>query len=259
MEVFVSRKERFRKKLFFRLKIYLLIVFVIGGLGGIFFLLIDTPFFKINTLEITGNQQLTKSDILNGLGQKVFDNYTAQLLGFDNFFSWPSGNLNLDQPVIQKANFTKDFWHHKVEINITERKKYGAWCGNNESPSCFWFDENGIAFATAPTLEGGLFLKVMSPTRQKISLGGPVLESNLFNNFKKIAETVKNYLTFQKFIWEENNFDLSIKTDDGPLVMFNLRFDPSVNLAALNQMQKKLPWKNFSVIDLRVENRVYYK
>jgi len=185
---------------------------------------------------------------MSGVASEIFQKYTSRLLGFNNIFSWPSGEIHIDNPLIADASITKDIWRRKIKINISERKKYGAWC---EQEKCFWFDENGVIFEPAPESEGKLIFKIKSNS----SIVGP----DLFKNLKKILENIKDDFLFEDFYFDDKGLDLKTKIINGPNLIFNLRFDPETNLAALKEMKKRKEWPNFKVIDLKISGKVFYQ
>lgn len=252
MDLFVSPKEKHRKKLFKRLKIYALIIIVIFLFWGLYFLLSELPIFKIAALEIEGTEKLSHSQIISEVTSEIFQSYQAQLLGLDNIFSWPNGKINIANPLIAGAEIKKDFFRRKIKISVDERKKYGAWCFE----LCLWFDKNGIIFPaksrSTSEPDGNLIFKIKSD-----SPGNPSVD--LFKNLKKILEIIGGDFALENFYFENKSMDLKTKIINGPNLIFNLRFDPEINLIALKEMRRRKDWANLESIDMRIPNRIFYQ
>lgn len=252
MELFVSPKEKHKKKVFRRLKIYALIIIIIFLFWGLYFLFLELPVFKISALEIEGAEKLSHSQIISELVPEIFQNYRAQLLGLNNFFGWPSGKINAKNPLIADVEIKKDFFHRTIKILVSERKKYGALCFE----SCLWFDKNGVIFPAniglAPESEGNLIFKIKSDSPDNLSI-------DLFKNLKKILEIIGNDFSLEDFYFESESLDLKTKIINGPNLIFNLRFDPEINLIALKKIKVKKNWSNFKLIDLRIPNKIFYR
>ncbi len=153
-----------------------------------------------------------------------------------------------------------------VKNNISKSKSMGVWCvslAGNEK--CYWFDEEGSIIDIAPKPEGSLVIKVeesLTGGDGAIGLGGEVLPEKLWFNFKKIINTplIKDLMIYQMVV-DRDRQELILTAVAGFQIFTSLRFNPEINLIALKQLQDKgeLSLKNIDYIDLRVENRVYYK
>lgn len=253
MDLFVSPKERQKKKLFRRLKIYALVIVIIFLFWGVYFLLSELPIFKIAALEIEGAEKLSHSQIVSEIAPEIFQSYRAQLLGLDNIFSWPSGKINTANPLIANAEIKRDFFRREIKISVNEREKYGVWCVEDEK--CSWFDKDGVIFSTkgelAPESDGNLIFKIKSDS----AFPG----SDFFKNLRKILENIKDDFIFEDFYFENKSMDLKTKMVNGPNLIFNLRFDPEINLEALKKMKEKKNLQQLKLIDLRIPNKIFYR
>lgn len=70
---------------------------------------------------------------------------------------------------------------------------------------------------------------------------------------------IGNDFALEDFYFENESLDLKTKIINGPNLIFNLRFDPEINLIALKKIKVKKNWSNFKLIDLRIPNKIFYR
>ncbi len=260
-DLFISPKEKHRKKTFRRLKIYALLIIIIFLLWGIYYLISELSIFKINSLEILGQEKVSKAQIVSEIAPEIYNNYTAKLFGLNNIFSWPSGKIRSNNLLVDDISIEKNIWRRQIKISVDERKKYGSWCEALalSSPRCSWFDKNGFIFDSAPETNGKLIFKINSQPTNNILTEGYILKPDLFSNFKKIIETLKINFLVEDFNFNKQNLDLSTKIINGPDLIFNLKFNPEINLTALKNIKEKNRLKGLKIIDLRIPNKIFYR
>ena len=218
----------------------------------------------------------------------------AQFLGPDNILIW--NNEKIDEflknyPQWAKILITKDYLEREIKIEIKERERFGIWCQKTQiargseiinadqhadpreisdlqkeisegSASCWWFDKRGILFKEAPSIEGNLINKVDDFSGRSLKVGELALEEKLFSNLIKIFEVLeKSDLKIKSLKLEKLELQEIIAdplNNSFPKIYFSLRIDPKFAMAALESL-KNLGLGKIEYIDLRVENRAYYK
>jgi len=136
--------------------------------------------------------------------------------------------------------------------------------------NCYYLDQNGIIYAPSPIFEGGLVLSIYDFSQLKVKLGQQILPDNLTAMIIKIKELVPevmkktpgarglgiNHLEIHAL----EEIDL-ITNEDWEII-----FNPSSSaisqiavLASTLQQEIKDNRQQLEYIDLRIENRAYYK
>ncbi|HDH31513.1 MAG TPA: FtsQ-type POTRA domain-containing protein [Candidatus Wolfebacteria bacterium] len=282
-EIYLDDKQLRRKLLVFKLKIYSSITVFFLLVVGICYLIIYSPFFQLKNIEIVGNRDFEKSELIQEL--KLFfisQSKLASILGPNNILIWKEDidQFKKSNPLIADLVISKDYPNRKIKIEVKERKKFGIWCtaqtntdymlintdsshksvfGQYES-ACRWFDKDGILFAEAPFVEGALINKVSDFTGRQLVIGDMILEQRFFDNLLKIFEVLEKSGLGRGFLKLENlNFQEIVS--DSPIgfkIYFSLRINPEFSLAGIKSV-KEVGLEKVDYIDFRVENRVYYK
>jgi len=252
-------------------KSFLIIFLVLIVLGGLSYLIIFSPVFKIKEIKISGAEQFNEIELISQLkdfakSQSGF----SKFLGPDNILSWINdlGDFNKNYPVFEKIIIKKFLFRRIIEINVKEREKFGIWCLMAQTDTeitqsvCWWFDKTGFIFSEAPFSEGSLVRKMNDYSKRTLKVGDLVLPDNLFQNFLKIyavldkIELKTNNLSLENIDWQEMFLEAS---DSSPKIYFSLKFDPGFFISGLDSLKQDPGFNKLLYIDLRTENRIYYK
>lgn len=182
----------------------------------------------------------------------------ANFLGWNNFLAWPSGDLAVGGTALFSAKIQKDWLTRVINIDVKERERFGIWCVTSDI--CYWMDGSGEVFEPAPVTEGTLILKVYDKNNQPLAIGSKIMEDRFLGNLMKILKDLKNMdLAIQKITLDRELQEVRADTYGGPTIFFSIRFDPAVNVGSLQGLNKTTPIEKLNYIDLRIENRIYYK
>lgn len=239
-------KKRARRK---KIKRYFLLVCVMLILAGSVYLLFFTDIFRFKEVR-------TSSDDLSALSEiSWFPDYP---------YFWQSPRI--ENPHLASVSFQRNFLSKVLTLVVTEREKYGVWCGESASSTnavqvanCFWFDKNGVLFREAPMVEGTLIPKIRDFTGRNLTIGNTIFEGRFTSDVLRIFELFQRAqialidLRVDDLASQELTADLLQKVP----VYFSLRFDPSFALPALLDLKSKLT--QLSYIDFRSQNKVFYK
>lgn len=149
---------------------------------------------------------------------------------------------------------------------VNNEEKFGVYCGGEvKADACYWFDGWGVIWEEAKTILGESILKTEEISNFKPARGGGLLPENLASNFIKIIDFLKTgYLKVEKINLKRDDQELEVLVGYKPTglktkIFFNLRIDPKINLAGLTAFLKKYQPRELEYIDLRVENKIFYK
>lgn len=247
-----------RKGISKRKVIWIIFLFV---LMAIIYVLFFSPIFKIKEILISGGGKISSEEIKNNLiCNNIFLTTTKSV----------KNQLLQKFPEILNLKINKNIFNKKLEINIQERESVGIFCKENpafakaSAGTCFYFDKNGIAFENAPNTSGSLIDLIKDYSQKEFKIGDEVLSKELMDNILAI----KNEL-FQKIGLKIANFDidsypveeLRVVTNESWYILFSLKRDIKSQLLALKvALDEKIQNRaSLQYVDLRIENRIYYK
>lgn len=132
-----------------------------------------------------------------------------------------------------------------------------VWCRD----ACFWLDSRGKAWKEAPFTEGVLLPSVKEAGSAGLKKGDPVLEEKEAKNLRQIIYFMRQTgLPFGSLKAEDlGKKELSAEIIGGPRILFSLRFSPESVASVVSGLKNSAEWKKIGYIDLRVEDRVYYR
>ena len=261
------RKNHSNKK--FRIIFFIASGLFLLSLIGIFKII---SVWKVDNIEITGNQRVSSEKIKNDLSLYLEttlreSNFILKFLGTDNLFIWVSADWNeflKNNASLASLESRFNLLEKSVSFEIKESSPWAIWCAED---NCFWFDEFGKIIEVAPDTYGKLLLKVEDNSKRDLSIGDLILKNKIFAlNLVKILSLLKDSkLPINKIILNRMELaELSVFLENGPRIDFSLRFGFSLDKNEFISMIQKINQpggggQNLEYIDLRVENRIYYK
>jgi len=258
-EFYVDERQRAKRRRVLKFKIY-------GAIAG-FFILLASVFYSVvysSLFQIKNISILTTSDAVNIDDLRNFFANQSKIsffLGAGNILIWKSDELNRfleTQPRLSELAVEKNYLKREVVLTAKEREKFGIWC--QLSGDCYWFDKKGIIFDKAPQVEGEIIYKVKDFSGRELNIGSRAIDEMLFGNLFKIFEVLdKSGLGIKTLRLNETNLEEIISESPlMPKIYFSLRTNPFFGLSVLQSL-KNFGLGKIEYIDLRVENRGYYK
>ncbi|OGN04752.1 MAG: hypothetical protein A2831_01305 [Candidatus Yanofskybacteria bacterium RIFCSPHIGHO2_01_FULL_44_17] len=256
-------KNKKRKKLLSKAVVLCLLI-VIGMVSSIYLLffskLLDVRSITIEAAdEMRAQLNIAAEDWLN----KKFGFFPRR----SNILFLSGDQLSstlIDQfPRLESARVVKKI-PHSLEISVEERKSAGIWC-LSDGVRCLYFDKNGVAFNETQSSAGYLILNVKDMRSRELKLGDIVADNIWLASIIKARELLtKNDLDIRKFVIPAESFDeFYAITASGWKIVFSNSTDISKQIDALRIFLEEKPSinqkANLQYIDLRIQDRIYYK
>ncbi len=166
-------------------------------------------------------------------------------------------------PYIKTVAVRKRYREHILELEIEERDPFGIWCFGkaDTSPSCAWFDGEGVLFEQALNAEGALVRTVRDYSRSPISLGQRVLPANFFVNLRSVFDALDlgGIHAREVALSDIELQEVEVRTFEGPRILFSIRFPAENTLSVIKSLKEKVNFAALENLDFRVENRAYYR
>jgi hypothetical protein len=275
LEDYLSEKQRKKEKHRKRLWWLAMAVLVFGAALFIFWVVAESPVFRIDHIVVTGNLAVAADNVANLLQARMSRHSTiwSTVLGMKNMLIWPRALASSDialVPQLAGVALQKNYADHTITAFVTERKPLAIWCempaidanGNpSGDESCFWFDDTGTLFEKAFDTEGSELFAVHDYSQKGLEIGGNILPGIFVPNMLSILGTLKaSGITMKEIALNDISLqEVDVSTYDGPALYFSLRFSADDDLGALRQLMEKPGFNLLQYVDFRTENRMYYK
>lgn len=246
--------------------VFLVLIFV----GSTAYLLFFSPFLAVTKINIHGAQDLS-SGAIRDVAAATFDGKYFGAIAKNNLIL--ISREELVRAVAEKFKRVEDVAVEKkfpdtLEISIKERKSMLVLCSNG---SCFIVDNNGALYASADfssnELQENNLLVINDDGNKAVQLGDRIFDQAYMQYLLAIKDSLKSDLNIDI----DKNFhtpqlvsgDVRVTTTDGWLIYFDVNLPIRKEMEALklvlNEKVGDSNRNNLEYVDLRTENKVYYK
>lgn len=187
-----AAREAARKRTRTKRLITIVAVFVV--LVTLAVLFVRLPFFRIRTIEVSGNQ-LVKTEDITATVQAALEENHGLFVPNSHVFLLPKKELEktlantfprLAQVAVEHSAF------HKMGIDVVERPHTYLWCTNTTLAECYFADDTGLLFAKAPYFSGTVYVTFVGGN---VNLADPI-DSHIIDDadeFKKILLVINAF------------------------------------------------------------------
>lgn len=249
----------------------LLLLFVFWGVRQFLHL----EYFQVQTIRISGIDTAMASEL-----KATFD---RELAG-DRWYLLPKRNILFFSPKVQAAFIQSAFpeihdvsvkksFPSEVEVAVSLRRVWAVLCYEErgraalmppESNDCYFIDEEGVLFDTAPFVSGRLIVTVHTD-RMPVALGKSAITADEVFRLKRIKERLKEIagINATGFVLRENApKDAWAKTAEGYHLIFTKEDIPerlAETVHAALQGEVKGNTAGLLYIDARFGNKLFIK
>lgn len=235
----------------------ILLAILIGGIYIIFL----TPFFRIETIIVQGNQQVSFQEI-----EERTNSVFKKALFPHHFLFISSENIKkaVEEIFFIKEVKVKKGWPNKIVLEIKERKPALIW--QTEDPSLnkkekYFIDEEGIVLKKASDLNLPL---VIDKKKVPVEEGKKIVTSLFVNFVKDLYKNLplKTSYTIKTLFIEEVTFDVEVQTEQGIFIIFSTNHSLEKQIERLEIALDEIKKRNDKIseyIDLRLKDKIFYK
>ncbi len=162
------------------------------------------------------------------------------------------------------------FWYKKhavtvetAKTNSVDKALSAVLC---QSTSCFWLNKDGVSFNEGAKTSGNLVLVVEDKTNKELKVGEKLLDPKILGKINFLKEELANNFKIElgEIKTEDSNYsDFDFTTSEGWVLRLNLSENIYKTLETLKQslaeIKKSGPTSLLDYLDLRIQNKVYYK
>jgi len=261
------RKQKEKRSVFFRVAFYFLLV---AFTGVTIYVFIFSPFLQIKNINLAGVEDIRYEEI----SEELLFLLKGEYFGFiskNNFIliskKKVKNNLTEKFKKISKVEIEKIF-PDTIKIKITERKALLLWCSGGP---CYIVDEKGYAFSgvnfESPEIKENNLIRLADVSAKSVNLGEKVLNEDYIDFVLSLTEEIKKEALIDTFDEYQTTCrvaeEIKIKTTEGWDIYFSGKINAKQSVRTLRTfLEKEMneeKRKNLEYIDLRAENKVYYK
>jgi len=251
-------RHRKKRKINKRVIIAIIPLFVLAGLV---YLLFCSPVFDIKKTEISGNKEIKSEEIQN-------------ILSCANIFLFSGKKIKNELleriPKIAELEIEKNIFKRELKIKLSEREEIGIACQANPAfaeataGKCFYIDKDGVIFENAPQTSGSLITLINDFSGRNIKLGEKIFDEKFIGLIFEIKEEMLVGMNLKIKSFDSMNFpiqNVKAMTSEGWYAFFNFNNNIKSQLSALKvALKEKIKIRTgLEYVDLRIENRIYYK
>jgi len=256
-------KRSKRERIYRRIGLYLYVLIVLTALFIAVYFFMYSRFTKVEGFETTNLQESTdEAQFIEEMRLQAGALTRAQTFGLDNFFAWDS-ELEYIHPEYTAVKMQKSFRDRIIRFDVEQRKRFANWCKETESGNeqvCYWVDEVGVAFESAPASSGQLIFSITEIVENAHFTPGEKLVERNFGYVIAIASAVRgagielSTVTIDRALQE-----LKLTTSNRTEIIFSLRFDPmDTAIPALLEFAGDPGLGIMRELNLAVENRAFF-
>ncbi len=212
-----------------------------------------------------------KTDILRITHANIVgdDPYREQVAAFVTsrmpFFFLSSNRIERELqkqfPRMKQLTFGTDVLNNNLEVSYTLREAHFLWCNNILQQACYLVDTHGIIFEKSDIVENTLLTKVEDKYFENVAIGKKI-PLPYIETMKAFEETFsRRKLRLTKFTINAP-FSLAASLLSGVEVRFSSQKEikeQTEKLATFLSSQSVDKLSTLQYIDLRIEDRIYYK
>ena len=250
------------------------VVVLFGGLAGLSY----APFWKLNTVSVSGNTVTESRDIENAVLAHLYGSY-GYIFARANAVIYPHdailASLERQFPRLETIDVSRNGFH-QIVVKVTERKGEYLWCAgtpallSNETP-CLFVDGHGYIFSSAPYFSGTVYFRFFGFGENFVP-GQALLDETIFTRLLGFRDFVAG-LSYPSYALEslgDNDYALYLLNEHGtstPKILFTARRGLDKGASDLESAlsdetfakKMKAEFQNLEYLDVRYENKVYYK
>lgn len=220
------------------------------------------PAFTITTVTASGGETIDSAEVVAAVDAELSGTY-GKLIPKRFFLFYPQDGVRRAAESVERVRDVVVERVSPTELAVTygEHTPYALWCAQGSMDDCLFLNDQGYAYAVAPKLDGGTFVRYHHEAIQPAVGTSPLSTTDFWNTiaFIKLLEADKVYVS-EADVDEAGDVYYALTT--GGEIRAALR-DPAEEVA--KNVRTVLATKEFShlrdtdfnYLDVRFGNKVY--
>ncbi len=221
-------------------------------------------FFTINTITVTGGETISHEEVRGKVDMLLTGNYLGLIpKRFSYLFPESTLYVELESIPHMKSVHIERVSRNEISISFDEYVPHALWCVHGEeSTPCYFLSDDGVAFAEAPPLSGGAFMRYFTESTPQIQKGS-VIDAGRLADIEWLTTKVQQELEFRvASVVLKNNNDIELNLHGGGMFLIASGKDVAStfeNLALVlsSDAYIHLAPGNFKYVDVRFDKKVF--
>jgi hypothetical protein len=241
----LSKKYKRRRRVFR----FFIVCLILGGIAGLLYM----PVFSLQGVEIEGAQHTPVSAVEADI-QSMITGYRYLIIPNSHVFLYQEENIReyilQTYPSVETIDISVDR-HRIVRVTIADRKPLGVWC----TDECYLYDTSGVIFKKSFIYTGALFVRWSKEDGEPVQLLNHVSCKELCTD-GMFMDFLKRYRIEKASMGEH---ELILTSADG--YQIKTGFVASSTMTRIENVLESKPelLKNIEYIDVRFDNKIFYK
>lgn len=226
------------------------------GIGVILILLvyvlIGSPLFVLTNLKIAGNHLVEASEIENSVFNNGFKSINVFLFNENKAAKQVLSVINQ----IKDVKFKKQIFRRTLLITIEEHTSTIIWQTNNER---FMVNRSGAIYDIASS--DSPLVVVEDLKNVPVNLNQKIVTTDFVEFVTAVVSNLprRTNLSARRILVPETTFEINVITSEGWTIIFDTTRSVDTQISNLIKVLRSIKESPSQYIDLRIEDRVYYR
>lgn len=226
------------------------------GLGVVLILLVyvllGSRLLLLTQLEIKGNHLVATADIAQVVFKNGFKPVNALL--FND--AWATKQIETNLPQVRLVHFKKQVWSRKLVITIEEHETTIIWQTNNQR---FMVNRLGVIYDMAS--DNSPLTVVEDLKNIPVNLNQKIVTTDFIEFVTSVVANLprKTNLVARRIVVPETTFEIEVITSEGWKIILDTTRSSETQLNNLVRVLKTTGNPPRYYVDLRIEDRIYYR
>lgn len=216
------------------------------------YVLIGSSLFVATKLEIKGNHLVEDSEIENSIFKDGFKSINVFLFNENKATRQVLSTINQ----IKDVKFKKQVFSRTLLITVKEHTSTIIWQTNNER---YMVNRSGVVYDLASS--DSPLVVVEDLKNVPVNLNQKIVTTDFVEFITAVVSNLprRTNLAARRILVPETTFEINVVTSDGWTIIFDTTRSVDVQISNLVKVLREIKTAPSQYIDLRIEDRVYYR